>query len=370
MIRTKSVLTFKARLISPCSWKTLAKFGIGIASSIAITSFSTSTLALNVEQVPNPKQNNGGWVTDQANILTPATEAEINQIISDLSAKNGTEMAVVTVLSTAPSATPKEFATELFNRWGIGKKSQNNGVLLLISKGERRVEVETGYGVEDILPDAKVGNIISQKMTPQFKKGDFDKGTLAGTKALVQALETKSDSDNESAKNLSSNAPNPGVFYLHYLILGLGAAGLIIVLVNYIKVKIENPNILSDSESDRPSGQKRQVNSNSVRNSRTIHAATESKRGKRVNTDNTDTYNWYNERNKGEEGIIDRIPSTSPPSPPDKSSNWSSNDSSSHSSDSNSNSSDWGSSSSSNDYGSSSDWGCGSSGGGGAGDSW
>lgn len=170
MIRTKPVLTFKAQLRSWCSCQTLAKFGIGTAFSITIASFSASTLALNVEKVPNPKRINGGWVTDQANILSPTTEADINQIISKIAAKNGTEMAVVTVPSTAPSATPKEFATQLFNYWGIGKEGEDNGVLLLISKGERRVEVETGYGVEDILPDAKVGNIISQKITPTSKK--------------------------------------------------------------------------------------------------------------------------------------------------------------------------------------------------------
>ncbi len=98
-------------------------------------------------------------------------------------------------------------------------------------------------------------------MTPEFKKGDFDKGTLAGTEALVQAIETQSisDSASESAKNLSTNLPNLGLFYLHYLILGLGAGGLIIILVNHIRDKIENPDVLPDSESDRASGFRNQI---------------------------------------------------------------------------------------------------------------
>jgi uncharacterized protein len=64
----------------------------------------------------------------------------------------------------------------------IGKKRQDNGVLVLISVGDRRVEIETGYGVEALLPDAKVGNIIDTQIIPYFKKGDFAGGTLAGTK--------------------------------------------------------------------------------------------------------------------------------------------------------------------------------------------
>jgi uncharacterized protein len=133
-------------------------------------------------------------VTDKAEILKPETETQLNQTIDQLEAKNGAEMAVVTVQETAPAASPKEFATKLFNYWGIGKKGKDNGVLFLISVKDRRVEIETGYGVEGILPDAKVGNIIETQITPRFKQRDFDGGTVAGTRALVAILEgTSSD---------------------------------------------------------------------------------------------------------------------------------------------------------------------------------
>ncbi|WP_242541945.1 TPM domain-containing protein [Leptolyngbya sp. Cla-17] len=109
-----------------------------------------------VEEVPNPRQANRGWVSDTANILNAATEKKLNQTISQLEAKNGTEIAVVTVPNTAPSETPKAFATQLFNHWKIGKANSNNGVLFLVSKGDRRVEIETGYGIEPVLPNAQV----------------------------------------------------------------------------------------------------------------------------------------------------------------------------------------------------------------------
>jgi uncharacterized protein len=164
-------------------------FWVSLLGSVVFL-FPFPSLALTVQEVPNPRQNNGGWVTDMAGILTEQTETQINQMISQLEAKYGTEMAVVTVPKTAPADSPKQFATELFNYWGIGKKGQDNGVLFLISVGDRRVEIETGYGVEAILPDAKVGNIIDTQIIPRFKKGDFEGGTLAGTKALVVILES------------------------------------------------------------------------------------------------------------------------------------------------------------------------------------
>ncbi len=155
---------------------------------LSVFLFPVKIEALTPQEVPNPRQVNGGWVTDTADILTDASEAKLNQMIDQLEAKNGTEIAVVTVPETAPSASPKEFTTELFNYWGIGKKGQDNGVLFLISVGDRRVEIETGYGVEGILPDAQVGNIINTEITPRFKQGDFDGGTLIGTQELVTVL--------------------------------------------------------------------------------------------------------------------------------------------------------------------------------------
>ncbi|MEG4861509.1 TPM domain-containing protein [Microcoleus sp. K1-B6] len=158
--------------------------------SFSAIAFPLTSQAITVQEVPNPRQVNNTWVTDKANILSDSTETQLNQMISDLEAKNGSEIAVVTVPDTKPSATPKAFATELFNFWGIGKKGTNNGVLLLISAGERRVQIETGSGLQSILPDAQVVGIIKTEITPRFKQQDFDGGTLAGTKVLVNVLQT------------------------------------------------------------------------------------------------------------------------------------------------------------------------------------
>jgi uncharacterized protein len=155
---------------------------------IAITLSSLPCGALTVKEVPNPRQTRGEWVTDMAGILKPETETKLNQMIDQLESKNGSEIGVVTVPETTPSASPKVFATELFNYWKIGKKGQDNGVLFLISVRDRRVEIETGYGVEGILPDAKVGQIINTQITPKFKQKDFDGGTLAGTQAIAAIL--------------------------------------------------------------------------------------------------------------------------------------------------------------------------------------
>jgi uncharacterized protein len=156
--------------------------------SLIVFSQVTSAFAISVQAVPNPRQANGTWVADTANLLTPQTEAEINRIITQLEAKNGSEIAVVTVPDTKPSPSSKAFATSLFNTWKIGKQGKNNGVLFLISQRDRRTEIETGSGLTKILPDSKVEIILTQQVTPQYKQGKFNEGTLAGTLAIAQAL--------------------------------------------------------------------------------------------------------------------------------------------------------------------------------------
>ena len=162
-------------------------FSIGLLS---VLFFPIASHALEIQTVPNPRETNGGWVTDMADILSDETEAKINRTISQLEAKNGTEIAVVTVPETAPADSPKAFTTALFNDWGIGKQGEDNGVLLLVSVGDRRVEIETGYGIEPILPDRNVSQIIETHIVPKFKAGNMDGGVFAGTQALVTALDT------------------------------------------------------------------------------------------------------------------------------------------------------------------------------------
>ncbi|MEG4021331.1 TPM domain-containing protein [Microcoleus sp. S13C4] len=174
--------------------------------------FPVTSQAITVQEVPNPRQLNNTWVTDNANILSDSTETQLNQMILDLEKKNGLEIAVVTVPDTKPSATPKAFATELFNSWGIGKEAKNNGVLLLITSGERRVQIETGSGIQSILPNAKVVGIIKTEITPRFKQQDFDGGTLAGTKALVNVLQTPMvNAQSQTTLPFATIVPSQGV---------------------------------------------------------------------------------------------------------------------------------------------------------------
>jgi uncharacterized protein len=140
-----------------------------------------------LSQIPNPRKTDGGWVVDMAGVLSAEQKARLNRLISALERETGAEVAVV-ILRRAQGATPKEYATELFNKWGVGKRDADNGVLMLVALGDRRVEIETGYGMEAIIPDAVAGEILDTAVVPRFRKGDIAGGVIAGVEAIAERI--------------------------------------------------------------------------------------------------------------------------------------------------------------------------------------
>jgi uncharacterized protein len=162
---------------------------LGIAFLLlSLILFTPTALAVSLDAVPNPQQLNGTWVTDMAEILSPDTEAELNQLVSKLNAEKGSEVLIVTLPETPAGITPKHFAVSLFERWNVDHSAEVPGVLLLVSRSDRRIEIRTGIRAIGMLPNSRVQRIIAQ-MQPSFRLERFDRGILVGVQALVQALQ-------------------------------------------------------------------------------------------------------------------------------------------------------------------------------------
>jgi uncharacterized protein len=135
------------------------------------------------EPFPTPH----GRVNDFAQVLDAATKAQLNALVAAVEERTTAEIAVVVVHTTAPM-TPKEYVTSLFNHWGVGKRGADNGVMILLAIHDRRVEIETGYGVEGILPDGNVGEMIRTAMLPSLAHDRWGEGLVAGTQRVAQRL--------------------------------------------------------------------------------------------------------------------------------------------------------------------------------------
>ncbi|NMB46003.1 MAG: TPM domain-containing protein [Firmicutes bacterium] len=128
----------------------------------------------------------GGFVNDYASIIQREYVMEIEDVAKALQERQGVELAVVTIESVKP-LTPKQYATQLFNEWGIGGP-EDSGLLLLLAVEEREIQVEVGYGLEGVLPDGKVGAILDEEVIPHFAKGDYGRGLVEGSRAFMAEL--------------------------------------------------------------------------------------------------------------------------------------------------------------------------------------
>ena len=140
--------------------------------------------AESLASIPNPRVQNGTWVTDTSATLDPKIVALLNERAAAFERDTTGEIAIV-VIRSLDGISIEDAAVKLFKMWGIGKKTRDNGLLFLWSTGDRRVRVEVGYGLEGTLPDGKVGAILDQYVIPRFKAQQFDQGVLDGVDALI-----------------------------------------------------------------------------------------------------------------------------------------------------------------------------------------
>jgi len=151
------------------------------------TSIAFAQRSYTVKDVPNPKDNGGGWVSDPDNFLSLEEKSQLNQIITEIENTTTAQIAVV-ILESIGNEVPKNFAVDLFKEWGIGQAEKDNGLLILTVIDQRRSEFETGYGLEFILTDAICYRIGSQELVPHFKNGAYGEGLLSALNRIKQIL--------------------------------------------------------------------------------------------------------------------------------------------------------------------------------------
>jgi len=160
---------------------------------IAIILFSLTVNAQQeLDQVINPKTSGGGYVSNADNLISKAAVNALNLMLKPLDEQGKAQIAVVLVHSIG-NQVPKDFATALFRKWGIGDRKKNNGLLILIVYDQRRMEFEVGYGLEGVLTDLTSQRIQQGLMVPYFKKGDYDTGVLKGIELVASTINTGID---------------------------------------------------------------------------------------------------------------------------------------------------------------------------------
>ena len=150
---------------------------------IIVISFFT----IKVYAIEKPTQE--FYVNDYANVLSIETKNYIINKSLELYDKDKTQV-VVSIVNSLDGLTVEEYALEMFREFGIGDKELNNGILLLLSVGDREVRIEVGYGLEGVINDGKAGRILDNYMIPDLRNNNWDSAIKKGYDAIVNEINT------------------------------------------------------------------------------------------------------------------------------------------------------------------------------------
>src|SRR5712675_1066892 len=196
---------------------------IGTFSASAVVAFLFTIVAAFALTFPTLT----GRVVDQANIISAATRSALEQKLAGLEARSAIQLVVATI-SSLEGQEIEPYGNAFFRSWGLGEKTKNNGVLLLVAPNERRVRIEVGYGLEGTLTDALSKVIITNAITPRFKAGDFGDGITRGIDDIITVLTTDSSEwQQRPSLRLDSQRDSGPVNWL----VVAGLIGLVLLLI-------------------------------------------------------------------------------------------------------------------------------------------
>lgn len=129
-----------------------------------------------------------GRVVDLAHVLPNATAESLTAQLAAHETQSSNQVAVL-IIPSLEGESLEEFSHRVATTWKLGQKGTDNGVLLLVAIGERKVRIEVGYGLEGALTDARSAQIIRNEIVPRFRAGDMLGGVTAGVNAIVKTIE-------------------------------------------------------------------------------------------------------------------------------------------------------------------------------------
>lgn len=165
-----------------------------IALLVSISLFAADS---DFPKVPNPPR----LVNDFAGMLNTQEQAELEARLLKYEKESSTQITIVTIKNLGGYEI-SQYAVELGKRWGVGQKGKDNGVLILASLDDHKVNISTGYGLEGALTDIMCGRIIRNEIVPEFKKGNYYRGFSKGADAVILATkgEYKAEEDYNHGK--------------------------------------------------------------------------------------------------------------------------------------------------------------------------
>ena len=156
-------------------------------------------------------------VYDYAKMMSGFEVKSLEQKLIRYNDTTSTQIVVITVNSLEGNDISL-YGTELAHKWGIGQAGKDNGILVLVSKEDRKISIRTGYGIEYILTDALSRRIIENVITPHFKQGNFYQGLDNGTSSIIKVMNGEYQGEPQYSDE-SGGIPLIFIFFLFMIIM-------------------------------------------------------------------------------------------------------------------------------------------------------
>ena len=127
-----------------------------------------------------------GYVSDFAGVVDAAGRETLDRYCREVETRTGAQIALVT-LNSLQGEPVEDVANTIFRAWGVGKKGENNGIMLLLVTGDRRSRLEVGYGLEPLIPDGFAGSVLRQ-MAPALRQGLYSDALMAAAQTIGQRI--------------------------------------------------------------------------------------------------------------------------------------------------------------------------------------
>ncbi len=175
------------------------------------------------------------YVNDYAGVITEKDKTSMESVAKEVEDKTGAQIAVLTVKSMAPYASIEDFGMAVAEKWKVGQKDKDTGIIIILAMEERKVRIEVGYGLEGIFNDARAGRILDNTILPYFRGGDFSAGLRRGMFKIADTIGTEMDVELDERAKMQDNSFTESLCLLLFFIIFVSIFVLMIRRMNNAK---------------------------------------------------------------------------------------------------------------------------------------
>ena len=136
---------------------------------------------------PIPRSPAPNYFVQYTNVVSPQTAQQVDGMLEQFERQTSSQILVAIFPRIPQDAALEDYTLRVAEAWKPGLKQKDNGAVLFIFMADRKMRIETGYGLEGPLPDSMAKRIIAEQIAPRFKQGDYDGGVIAGVQGIFQA---------------------------------------------------------------------------------------------------------------------------------------------------------------------------------------